>query len=465
MTYRISELEIPADNPFQHDSLDRRPLVEFLAALIDRLSGSFVLALDSPWGSGKTTFVRMLKAELQRRKFQCVYFNAWEVDYVTDPLVALVSSIDRVELGGSSAAANFKDHMKAVRRVTSLVAKRGAVAAAKMLTVGALDLEKEIEAATSELAGDVVSDIVEAFQKERSLLNKFRAELEAAIAQLPSADKKPTLVFFVDELDRCRPTFAIELLERMKHLFDVPNIVFVLSVDKQQLEASTAAVYGQGINAPEYLRRFIDLEYGIPITKTVRFTESLLARFALTEIFARRNHSEQRYDQQNFIEFFTPLADAVPLSLRARERCMTRLRVVMDQTPDSQYLDPIVVAVLLVLRSNCPDLFRGLTEGRKSAKDVMAYLRGLPNGTEFAKGRPALIIEAYLIAMDENEDRKVVTLSDLDRLSKDANAPEQSRNYAGEVLEMIKHTGRPFGRTASLNSIAQKIDFSAGFRE
>lgn len=67
-------------------------------------------------------------------------------------------------------------------------------------------------------------------------------------------------MFFIDELDRCRPTFAIELLERIKHLFDIQNIVFVLSIDKEQLEASTAAAYGSAINAPEYLRRFIDLE-------------------------------------------------------------------------------------------------------------------------------------------------------------------------------------------------------------
>jgi hypothetical protein len=247
MTYRIDDLEIPAESPFCHDALDRQPLVEFLSSLIKRLNGPFVMALDSPWGTGKTTLVRMLMADLQSKEFQCTYFNAWKVDYVTDPLVALVSSIDRIDLGTKEAGSKFKSHLKTVKKVTTLVAKRGLMAATKALTLGALDIEGEYEAAASELASDTVGDIVDAFNHESELLEKFRAELEAAVTQLPAASKEPNLVFFIDELDRCRPTFAIELLERIKHLFDIPNIIFVLSIDKQQLEASTAAVYGSAI--------------------------------------------------------------------------------------------------------------------------------------------------------------------------------------------------------------------------
>lgn len=245
--------------------------------------------------------------------------------------------------------------------MTGLVAKRGFVAVAKGLTIGALDIDKEVEAVATELAGDATGDLVEAFQKEKDLLKKFREELDAAVKQLPIAGKRSTLVFFIDELDRCRPTFAIELLERVKHLFDMSNSVFVLSIDKQQLEASTAAVYGVGIKSAEYLRRFIDLEYGIPVAKTKCFTEALLSRFALDDSFANRTNFEVRYDRQSFVEVFTSLADLFGLSLRARERCISRLRVVLDQTPSERYLDPILVALLIVLRSNKPDLFARLT--------------------------------------------------------------------------------------------------------
>lgn len=464
MVYRISTLDVPADEPFRNDALERRPAVEFLVGLIERAGGPFVLALDSPWGTGKTTLVRMLEAELKREEFSCIYFNAWQVDYVTDPLVALVSSIDRLELGTGDAAATFKDHLKKARRVTSLVAKRTAVAAAKALTVGALDLEEEIEAAAAELAGDSVNDIVEAFQKEGVLLEKFRGELEKAVEQLPAAGKKPTLVFFVDEIDRCRPTFSIELLERIKHLFDVPNILFVLSLDKAQLEASIAAVYGQDINAPEYLRRFIDLEYAVPAIKTKKFVESLLARFALDEVFATRTGSETRYDRSNFVDFFSALAEAIPLSLRTQERCMTRLRVVMDQTPANHYLDPVLVAVLIVLRASSPQLFERLRLGTASAKDVMAYLSTLPGGRKVVTVRLGVVIEAYLISADENEDRKESTVKALQAIPQDETNPEYL--HSCEVLEMLQHVqsaGRYRG--PRLSDLINKIDLAAGIRE
>lgn len=319
--------------------------------------------------------------------------------------MALVASIERVELGGGTAEATFKGHLKAIRKVTGLVAKRGLVAVAKGLTIGALDIDKEVEAVAAELAGDATGDLVDAFQREKDLLKKFREELDAAVKQLPIAGKRPTLVFFIDELDRCRPTFAIERLERVKHLFDVSNIVFVLSIDKQQLEASTAAVYGVGIKSAEYLRRFIDLEYGIPVAKTNAFTEALLTRFALDDAFAKRTASEAAYDRKNFVEVFTSLADLLGLSLRARERCITRLSVVLDQTLSEHRLDPILVALLIVLRSNKPDLFTRLADSQAAPKEVIDYLAGLPGGHKIVTDHMGIVLEAYLMAGDDNQDR------------------------------------------------------------
>ena len=464
MIYRIPTLEVPADEPFRNDALERRPTVEFLIRLIARAGGPFVLALDSPWGTGKTTLVRMLEAELKRQEFSCIYLDAWQVDYVTDPLVALVSSIDRLEFGMEGATASFKEHLKKVRRVTSLVAKLSPVAAAKALTVGALDLAEEIEVAAAELAGESVNDIVDAFQKEGVLLEKFRAELEKAIEQLPALGKKSTLIFFVDDIDRCRPTFAIELLERIKHLFDVPNILFVLSLDNKQLEASVSAVYGQKINAAEFLRPFIDLEYAIPVINAKQFVESLFSRFQLDEIFAQRKHSELRYDRSNFIGFFAALADAVPLSLRAQERCMTRLRVVMDQTPADQHLDPALVAVLIVIRSDDPLLYAMLCQGAATAKDVMNYLSSLPGGKKIVTDHMGMLIEAYFLATDENEDRKDTAVNALVEAAQDEKNPD-FQQHALELLEMLQHFEKPRRGVPRLSQITGKIDLAAGLGE
>ena len=442
MVYRISTLDVPADDPFKNDALERRPTVEFLVRLIERAGGPFVLALDSPWGTGKTTLVRMLEAELRRQDFSCIYLNAWQVDYVTDPLVALVSSIDRLELGTEDAAARFKEHLQTVRRVASRVAKRSPAAGP---------------------AGESAIDMVAAFQQEGMLLETFRAELEQAIEQLPALGKKSTLIVFVDEIERCRPTFAIELLERIKHLFDVPNLLFVLSLDNKQLEASVAAVYGQGVNAAEFLRPFIDLEYAIPVIQSKQFVESLFSRFQLDEIFAQRKHAELGYDRADFIDFFASLADAVPLSLRAQERCMTRMRVVLDQTPANQHLDPVLVAVLIVVRSDDPLLYAMLCQGVATAKDVMNYLSSLPGGKKIATDRMGMVVEAYLLATDENRDRKEAAVNALAAVAQAEKSPDFQ--HAVELLEMLRRFEKPRRGVPRLSQIARKIDLAAGLRE
>lgn len=464
MKYRLSALEVPLENPFQNDTLERKPLVEFLVGLIERLTGPFVLALDSPWGTGKTTLIKMLQAQLMKQNFQCLYFNAWQVDYVADPLVALVSAIDEIRLPRGKVETKFRDHMETARKITTAVAKRGAIAAVKAATLGGLELDKDFEAIVAEGTGGSAGDIVKTFQKEKESLHKLRNEIEKAIGQLKAAGKNQSLIFFIDELDRCRPTFSIEMLERIKHLFDVPNIIFVLSVDKSQLEASTAAVYGERINAPEYLRRFIDLEYGIPVIQSKRFTKTLLTRFEMDSVFAERTSSETLYDKDNFIDFFTTLAEVFKLSLRTRERCITCLAVVMDQTPSNHHLDPILVALLIVLRLKSLSLFHDLCEGTTSATDAMGHISTLPGGAKLVAGRSGVILEAYLLAGDPDEERREAVYKDLeDKAQSISTSSEHLR--ARELVNMRSQVpgGHRYG--FSLKFVAGKIDLAASVQE
>ena len=91
MKFRLEEIEVPEDEPFKNDALKRQPVVECVRDLIKQLEGPFVLALDSPWGTGKTTVVRMLRASLKKGGITSVYFNAWKEDYVSDPLIPMVA--------------------------------------------------------------------------------------------------------------------------------------------------------------------------------------------------------------------------------------------------------------------------------------------------------------------------------------------------------------------------------------
>jgi KAP family P-loop domain len=461
MKFRIAEVEIPADEPFKFDALERKPVVEFLRDLIKQIEGPFVLALDSPWGTGKTTVVRMLRRSLEIEGFRCVYFNAWKDDYVTDPLIPMVSCIDELKPGSDEANDSFRSSMATVRKAVGPIAKRAIKAAIKVGTMGVLDVDEAIEEATADAASEAADDLIDAFQKEKASLEQFRDALEKAVGKLSENDPPRPLIFFIDELDRCRPSYAIELLERVKHLFDVPNMVFVLSIDKKQLEAITAAVYGERIDAPEYLRRFIDLEYALPALHTKSYTRALIERFEFKEFFdARKQHSTLAYDHDNFVEAFTLLAGLFELPLRARERCLTRLAVALTQTGSKQYLDPIVLSLLLVLRTKAPALYAGLIGGSITPRDLMETLRKMPMAREFAASRYSTILEAYLIAGDVVRERGEQVLKELQDLA--IAAPGTASGLcARDVLDMQRHIQGSRSRDFSIKYVSNKVDLAA----
>lgn len=461
MKFRIAEVEVPAEEPFKFDALARKPVVEFLRDLIKQIEGPFVLALDSPWGTGKTTVVRMLRRSLEIEGFHCVYFNAWKDDYVTDPLIPMVSAIDELKVGGDSANESFRSSMATVRKAVGPIAKRVIKAAIKVGTMGALDVDEAIEEATADATSEAASDLIDAFQKEKASLEQFRESLEKAVSKLSQDDPPRPLIFFIDELDRCRPSYAIELLERVKHLFDVPNMVFVLSIDKKQLEAITAAVYGERIDAPEYLRRFIDLEYALPALHTKSYTRVLIERFGFKELFDVRDLlSTLSYDHDHFVEAFTLLAGMFDLSLRAKERCLTRLGVVLTQTPTDHYLDPIVLSLLLVLRAKRPDLYSGLVSGAIAPQDLMNTLRQMPKDRELTEYWFLSTIEAYLILGDVVRTRKETTIKALRDLDEKEPSTPQGM-HASELLSEVDDFQRRGRRSFSTKSVANKVDLAA----
>ena len=458
--YRLDDLEVPADDPFRHDAFDRRETVKFLAQLVQRTGGPFVLAIDSPWGTGKSTLLKMLASVLDVDSVQCVTFNAWKVDYVDDPLVALVAAIDRMQVEQGPHKSAFRKQLVNLRKITTLVAKRAVVATAKVATAGALDVDEIVEDAAKDAIGGAVEDVVKAFEKKVDLLAKFRETLEKCVSNLTELGKKATLVILIDELDRCRPSFAMHLLERVKHLFDVPNIVFVLAIDKRQLEASTAAIYGVGIDAQEYLRRFIDLEYSLGGGDAKRFTRDLLKRFGLDEVFAQRQ-GELRSDRDNFVDFFSPLADLANLSLRTRERCVARLKVVLEQTSENYYLDAEVVALLIILRAKNNVLFQKLCTGTAHVDDVMTYLAELPNGKAFCEGRGGVFLEAYLGIADWNSNRVEARRRKLSSALENSSTSPEERQRLSRMLEIQRHIGGGMRGGVDLREALRKIDLAA----
>jgi hypothetical protein len=399
--FKPKPIDVPKDTPFEHDLLQREESAKALTQFVARLEEPFVLAVDSPWGSGKTTFLKMWLQSLQNKGFPCLYFNAWQNDFSESPLVSLIGeigeAIEELRLGGEQEKTARRAFEKAKKSGAAL-AKAALPAALKLATAGLLDLTALKVEDLAKLAEEVAKQQIEKYQADKKTIVHFRfelAELVAALRKKSGASLKP-IIFVVDELDRCRPPYAIELLEKIKHLFSVEGLVFVLAIDRQQLSESVKCLYGQGLDADNYLRRFIDLEYRLPVPKLEQFVKAQFARFDLEQAMtARKGRTSE--DAENLVSVLTELFAIFGFHLRTQEHCFTQLALVLHTTPPTSFVYTFLLVPLLCLRIANRGLYDEYCGGRAIPADVVAFIRRLKGGNEFMDSRIGSVVKAHLI--------------------------------------------------------------------
>lgn len=288
-------LNIDKDEPFKEDKLGREKNIESLTQLLTNCNDSFVLAVDSPWGSGKTTFIKMWMQYLKNRGFPVIYFNAWENDFSDNALVSLIGKIEtgikEIDIPKEKKRL-VKESFENAKKIGAKIVKLSLPMALKAATLGLIDIKNEdIEKALSDFTEKVAEKSIKEYEKSRQTIDNLKEELEKFVEHIinsEDAQYNKSLVIFIDELDRCRPTFAIEVLEKVKHIFDVPQIVFVLGIDKEQLGHSIKSVYGEQFGVEGYLKRFIDITYSLPTADKGEFLEYLFVRFGIADYLEKK---------------------------------------------------------------------------------------------------------------------------------------------------------------------------------
>ena len=226
------EIDVPENDPFKNDLLGRKEPVEVLTHLVGSLEGPCVLAVDAAWGNGKTTFLRIWAQYLRNRGFPVVEFNAWETDFSGDPFVAL--STELTEGLRAYTDETLATKIDNTRKVAKEVIRRAFPGAIRIATGGILDLAPLFEKELGQAIASYAEDRLNAHEQALQSVKVFRKTLQDMAKEL-SAQKGHPLIVVIDELDRCRPSYAVELLEVAKHLFAVDNIVFVLAVNRSEL--------------------------------------------------------------------------------------------------------------------------------------------------------------------------------------------------------------------------------------
>lgn len=408
MRMRPLEIEVPADNPFANDHLDRHSQVEAIASILNRIDGPFVLAVDAPWGEGKTTFLRMTTAYLRKDNFLVADFNAWETDFCGDPFIALttelIQDLER-QIGedgksGRLSEATGTEMMKAIgvlkKQSLQVTAIRLARVGSKVIApfAAGIDIASVLEAMSGkeQNLGEARTDN---YGEQKRLMRDFTLTLTKLGAATVEHTGRP-LVVLIDELDRCRPTYAIELLETVKHLFSVEGVTFILGVNRGELAHSVRGVYGERFNAEKYLSRFIDIDIDLPRPQTDRLVDSIMKEVDIEKSLVSNQMEILDYDGKDTSIIKEFLASS-ELSIRDIVQSIHHLGLILASLPSDYYALLPMTVILLTLRTADRDLYSRFIRGEATDEDVVNNFFSWPSLRTFVNTHKGAYIEAHVL--------------------------------------------------------------------
>jgi hypothetical protein len=258
--------------------------------------GAYSIAVHAAWGHGKSWFLERL-AEMLARTHPVAFVNAWLDDTIDDPFMSLTAAIDRA-LKPFARTQKQKALMQRVRGT----AKAVCIAAVKGMATKAAATFMDHDNASDMVrivgggGGVAIDKFAEQFAQDEATyqhrleaIARLKATLADAIENITgptrstaAAKRHPPLYIFIDELDRCRPPYAIKMLETVKHLLDVPGIIFIYGMERSQLAAAVRGQYGATFEGEHYLRRFINREVRLRRPDITRHVSELLRIARLT---------------------------------------------------------------------------------------------------------------------------------------------------------------------------------------
>ncbi len=351
---------------FENDLFNRKPFWESLANLIlNSWNESLTISIDANRWEWKTTFLKMWKNYLiterstQENKLNIIYFDSFKNDYIEDPFIPLFwEIINNFWLDKKTLKDKWINLIKWILPLLWKVWARWVMKWDNEQIDN--DLEKLIE-------WDIVSQIwktLEEYIKKDSLVNDFKLTVEKLI------EGKWQMIFIIDELDRCRPDFALRLLERIKHFFDIKWLYFVLWINKKQILNYINKIYWN-IESEEYLQKFIDIETNLPKNTSERNNDyekyiEYLINAQYKDIF---NLFSNRIDSMKELILF--LSNHYNISFRELEKIFNYLALTYKSLKNPENLNSyFLIIILLFIRVKNSYIYSEIKKW-KNMKDVI----------------------------------------------------------------------------------------------
>ena len=414
---------------FPADKLDRARYATFLSRLLaqegfdesrpyDEQKKNYVLNLNAEWGAGKTYFLKRWSQELIL-DFPVVYIDAWQQDYSDDPFLTVIAGIiKQLQLQAKfnitipkSAVSMFKAVAPAIAQ--GLTKKISGIDLDELHTL--LFSDEEIDSdqnqnsnkPTSSDFSPAVKALAQNLIKDHEAKNKsvevIKAKLADWVSKFEKQEGKSLPIFiFIDELDRCRPSYAVEMLETIKHIFDVKGIVFVVATDTEQLQHTIKSIYGEGFDAKVYLGRFFNSRYSLkrPALKDFLLVHSDTTKFESTYLESKNIELLPRTETPEIaVTNISVVLDAFQVSARAAIQITERITAIIVHLQSGKKVDVLVLAVLFCIYEKDHSLYEEIISGRfkREGKDTTDKFRNISLSEFLEEKIPDVNISAELM--------------------------------------------------------------------
>jgi hypothetical protein len=389
----------PLEEYFPADKLDRARYATFLSRLLaqegydesrpdDEQKKNYVLNLNAEWGAGKTYFLKRWSRELIV-DFPVVYIDAWQQDYSDDPFLTVIAGIIKQLQRQAkfnitipkSAVSMFKAVAPAIAQ--GLTKKISGIDLDELHTLLFSDDETENDQNqnSNKPTGSDFSPAVKALAqnliKDHEAKNKSVEVIKAKLADWVNKfeeqeDKSLPIFIFIDELDRCRPSYAVEMLETIKHIFDVKGIVFVVATDTEQLQHTIKSIYGEGFDVKVYLGRFFNSRYSLkrPALKDFLSVHSDTTKFETTYLKSKSIELLPRTENpETALANISVVLDAFQVSARTAIQITERITAIIVNLPNGKKVDVLVLAILFCIHEKNHPLYEEIISGLFKRKE------------------------------------------------------------------------------------------------
>jgi len=466
MRLRIAESEIDKDNPFGHDKLNREQSAVVLTELFSNIDGPFTVCLNSGWGTGKTTFIKMMRQHLLNQGFPVIYFNAWETDYQDNPLIAFIgeinSGIEELKKHGFEVE-NARKAFKKFKKTGKDILKKTIPVAIKTATHKALDIEKGAEDAFSDFTLSVLENQIKNYSAAKDQVKRFKEQLKELVDELQHNHHKQNLkfrplIFFIDELDRCRPEHAIQVLEKVKHFLDVDGVISVFGTDMEQMGHSVKTVFGQNMKERSYLRKFIDLEYNLPADNQISelYCRYLSTETAVTGILNKHAKPEDLITELQYSSIL--MASTFSLSLSDLNVLFNSVYLIL-LTCQSIKIETVALTVILIsLKMRNVKLFNQVLNKERTVFYVINELNKFKKENSTVKEYDKYFIERRVVSLclkkfTEDDYQHQLNLS-----------PVANHNELNNIYKITKDKNRLPGNEIFTETLFKKIKLLESFK-